>query len=315
MGDKHRVTFRRGVRGAAVCGAAVAFVCGVALGAGPMPEDTGTPSLVLPPPALPVQTPVQEREEPKGSEVADAAPVQAAEAAPTDSKPIPTPSNAPAPAIESQPLGMPRETALVRPSDTKSSQSPVAGAVKTVGALGLVVAMILGAAWGVRRAAQVRGGLASACGPGGRAPSGVLSVLGRFPIAKGQVLVLLHMDRRVLLVAQTSGRGGSQLTTLSEITDPDEIAALLVKTRDTTGESISHRFRTLVERLNQEPPERAVTVVPPVKRADWFERGTKQNAAADAPAKEGAIAASGARPTGAEELRLRLSAMRGRASA
>lgn len=57
---------------------------------------------------------------------------------------------------------------------------------------------------------------------GGRAPSGVASILAKYPIARGQQVVLLEVGRRILVTHQTAGN----LTTLSEITDPEELADL-----------------------------------------------------------------------------------------
>lgn len=58
---------------------------------------------------------------------------------------------------------------------------------------------------------------------GGPRPSGVVEILARYPVARGQQLVLLKLARRILLVHQS----GAEMTTLSEITDENEVAALL----------------------------------------------------------------------------------------
>lgn len=60
---------------------------------------------------------------------------------------------------------------------------------------------------------------------GVKRPSGVLEVLARYPIARGQHLVLLKLGHRIVLVNQSS----SGMSTLSEIVDHDEVAALLAK--------------------------------------------------------------------------------------
>jgi flagellar biogenesis protein FliO len=76
---------------------------------------------------------------------------------------------------------------------------------------------------------------------GGR-PSGVLEVLGRYPIARGQQLVLLRMVSRIVLLHQ--GRNG--LTTLSEVVDPDEVATLLARVESASRSSQPGRFRGLL---------------------------------------------------------------------
>lgn len=228
---------------------------------------------------------------------------------------------------ESLPLGLPpeRRSAPIAESTTGAKPANATGSeLRTFLALGGVVGAILAIAWGAKRVAKAKGGLAGAVGAGGRSPAGLLSVLGRYPIARGQTLILLRLDRRVLLLSQTWARGGARLSTLAEITDPEEVASVLVKAQDAEGESVSERFRAIVERLNHEPSERAVTVVAPVAKGDWFERvGVKARReqalapAARVPSKAGAPdpgarAAHAARghADGAAALRSRLEAMR-----
>jgi flagellar biosynthetic protein FliP len=83
-------------------------------------------------------------------------------------------------------------------------------------ALGVVIGLLLLLRLTVRR----MGGLA-----GGGRPSGVVEVLARYPIARAQQLVLLQLSGRIVLLHQS--RAG--MTTLSEVTDPDEVASLLAK--------------------------------------------------------------------------------------
>lgn len=111
---------------------------------------------------------------------------------------------------------------------------------RTALALGGVVALILIFAGAVKRFGRGAGGgsrgwsIAAMLGPAGRAPSGVMSVLARYPVARGQTLVLLQVDRRVLLLSHThpslrlrGGHGG--FTTLAEFNDPVEVASIIAK--------------------------------------------------------------------------------------
>ncbi len=154
----------------------------------------------------------------------------------------------------------------------------------------VVIALIVGVGAGVRAIAKRSGGgLLSSLGPAGRAPSGVMEVLGRFPVGRGATLVLLKLDRRVLLVCQNSGRGsGGAMNTLTEITDPEEVASILLRTRDADGESIARKFEGLLagESSSYNPPER-------------------QPLAAKEPARPAA-------PAGTAKVRARLATMRGR---
>ena len=158
----------------------------------------------------------------------------------------------PVPETESLPLGQaaPLEAAAVSesaPSNGGILQSP---AVRTGGALTLVLSLIFALRGAVQAAARrAGGGLTSALGPGGRAPSGVLSVLGRYPVGKGATLVLLQLDRRVLLLSQTS----SGFSTLCELTDADEVASIVRKTADDEGASLSKRFSSMLRRFESDP--------------------------------------------------------------
>ncbi|MCE7974881.1 MAG: hypothetical protein DYG92_11270 [Leptolyngbya sp. PLA1] len=156
-------------------------------------------------------------------------------------------------ANEQKPLGpVPRAE---RASDPAPGEKPLwSQSLQTGAALATVLALVWGGAKIVRRlSVRGGGGLLAALGPGGRAPSGVLEVLGRFPAGRGTTLVLLKLDRRVLLLCQTHGRGNGGMSTLCEVTDPDEVAGILLRTRDEAGETIATRFREHLEREGAEP--------------------------------------------------------------
>lgn len=160
-----------------------------------------------------------------------------------------------APTIERAPLGTPARSPAREssPSGTGEGASPVS-AGRVIGSLVVVVILALGVGVGLKAVARRSPGLRAALGAGGRAPAGVLEVLGRYPVARGATLVLLRVDRRVLLLSQASGgRLGlsSSFATLCEMTDPDDVASILTKTRDDAGESMSKRFQSLLERFDR----------------------------------------------------------------
>lgn len=120
---------------------------------------------------------------------------------------------------------------------------------RTAGALAVVMLLIVMMKIGLTRASRSGGSLRAQLGAGGRAPSGVLQVLGRYPVARGQTLVLLKLDARVLLVAQTTA--GFQ--TLAEVSEASEVASILAKASDDEGRSMSARFGQLLRSFEKDP--------------------------------------------------------------
>jgi hypothetical protein len=111
-------------------------------------------------------------------------------------------------ASERQPLGS---------APTASSASGGIGeAVRVAGALAVVVGLAFGAKWWLRRT-----GLAA------RVQGGSFEVIARQPVGRGQHVLVARFGPRLLCVQQT--RDG--LRTLSELTDPAEVAAALAQAR------------------------------------------------------------------------------------
>lgn len=130
--------------------------------------------------------------------------------------------------------------------------------VRTAGSLAIVLGLIVGLAALARKFGGKGVSLARAMGPGGRAPAGVLEILGRYPIARGQTLILLKVDQRVVLVGQTSPRlrgGNGSLSTLCEVTDSEEVASILLKTQDESGASQAKRFTGLLSAFERQSPD------------------------------------------------------------
>lgn len=121
--------------------------------------------------------------------------------------------------------------------------------VRTAGALALVVTLALFLRAALVRASRGVGGIGVQLGAGGRAPSGLLSVLGRYPVARGQTLVLLKVDTRVLLLCQSA----DGFSTLCEIADPEEVASILLKVRDEENESLGKRFGAMLRLFERDP--------------------------------------------------------------
>src|SRR6185295_17419760 len=80
-------------------------------------------------------------------------------------------------------------------------------------------------------------------GSAGRGGSGAVQVLLRQPIAPRQQIVIMKVGSRLLVV----GDSGQQMNTLCEITDPDEIAAMLSQIPTQTPHSIFSSKKTKLE--------------------------------------------------------------------
>lgn len=109
--------------------------------------------------------------------------------------------------------------------------------IKTVGALGVVLAAILLTRMILNRVL----GRTAVSGP-----SPLLEVLARVSVARGQNILLIRTGRRVLLV----GDGSSGLRTLADIQEPEEVAGLLSAAAADRPHSVSSSFSQLLSRFN-----------------------------------------------------------------
>lgn len=184
------------------------------------------------------------------------------------------------------------------------------GFLRTGAALLGVIVLILVCGAVVRRAMASSPGLAASFGGGGRGPSGLLEVLGRYPIGGGQTLILLKVDRRIVLLSHTGGfrARSAATTTLCEITEPEDVASILVKARDEEGESLSQRFSALLSKFGHGEQE---AVYEQAEGAGVL-RAVFRNGAGDHAelAGAGAAPAGGSDPVGS--LRRRLDSLRRR---
>jgi len=76
-----------------------------------------------------------------------------------------------------------------------------------------------------------------------RAPEGVASIMARYPVARGEHVVLLEVGRRILVVHQASG----SMTTLSELTDRDEVADMRARINGEEREKVEDSFAPALE--------------------------------------------------------------------
>ena len=88
-------------------------------------------------------------------------------------------------------------------------------------------------------------------------PSGVLEILARYPVTRGQTLVVIRFGRRIVLVHQSGGT----MQTLSELSDQNEVAQMLGRLESGASGRDAERFRSVLERFEREH-ERSVAAPP-----------------------------------------------------
>lgn len=175
-------------------------------------------------------------------ETAVTEPAPAAPPAAVDPGPPPAPSP-----NESKPLGHPNRALSARPATGDAASGPLAAIdprrnemVRVGGALAIVLGLLLLTRAALRRAPGMLGGA-------GR-PAGVVEVLARYPIARGQSLIVLRMARRILLLHHT----GSTMVTLSEAADPEEVASILARLEAGSRAPGASRFRAKLRDFDAE---------------------------------------------------------------
>jgi len=171
---------------------------------------------------------------------------QPARAAPT-TRPAAAPATGPAtrPATQAVPVRSEIGQSLirrdtVRPDTTRSAAppqpaAPEFNAPKVAGALALVLGLIFVLYRLLRRSVN------GAALPGA---TNAVQVLTRTPLSPRQQVLLLRVGRRMLVVADCNG----QLSSLCEIQDADEVAALAGQLRDEKLTSASNAFGNLLGR-------------------------------------------------------------------
>lgn len=240
--SQHTTDWRRALRNSLL---AAACLCAAATGApAQVPVDANTAASLPGPakasgPATPVPLPVN-------------IPQAAAPAA--DRTPTVVP-----PASESRMLGRPNSPLSARPAEVKTKESetavaePSAGLLNSIdprrndftrvlGALAAVVGLIL-----LTRTLVVRY-MPSLMGGKTDRPSGVIEVLARYPIGRGQQLLVLKFARRILLVHQA----GATSRTLTEMSDPDEVAATLSRLEAGASVKSAGKFKAALQSFETE---------------------------------------------------------------
>ena len=189
-----------------------------------------------------------------------APPASAQQNAKATSRPASQPATRPAQAAPAAPVRSQLGQTAIRDSSTRpttaaASADDVENAAdiksapagfdisRVVGALAIVLGLIFALRWVLRRSINPAGM------PGA---TNVVQVLTRSPLSPRQQLLLVRVGRRLIVVADCNG----QLNALSELTDPDEVAALVGQLRDETLSAAPHSFGNLLGRLRRGADER-----------------------------------------------------------
>lgn len=190
-------------------------------------------------------------------------------------------AEAPVGRLESQPL---RTAAAPGSSDQDTSQVPDSSPfsiTRAMLALGLVLSLILLLRWAGRRF----------FGPNISAgPTRVVQVLSRSVITPKQQVLLMQVGRRVLVVADN----GTQMRTLAQLDDSDEVAELVGQLQQEKGESLVRTFGSLFRKQEQQYD-------PPVPLGGSLPAGATQRESAEP--TEGSEAAVEASAESAGEMR------------
>ena len=106
--------------------------------------------------------------------------------------------------------------------------------IKTAGALAVVIGLMVG----------TKGAIAKWGGGAGRAgaPAGIVTMLARYPLGRKQTMLLVKVDRRILILAQTA----EGTSTLSELREAEDVASLLRSLRDAEGESFGGQLEEML---------------------------------------------------------------------
>ena len=124
-----------------------------------------------------------------------------------------------APASDAEQIAIRPRAAALRTAGARPSDDGGIGFWRVMGALVLVLAAIGVLQWVGRRMFSL---------PGSAGSGGPIRVLSRTTIAPRQQLMLVQVGRRVVLTANC----GTQVNSLCEITDPEEIAMLVAQERE-----------------------------------------------------------------------------------
>ena len=142
------------------------------------------------------------------------------------------------PGAAAAPQTRPAATTTGAGGETVVPAAPSLELPRVAAAMAVVLGLIFGLRWVMRRAFP---------SAGAARPSAAVQVLTRTVLSPRQQLMLVRVGRRLIVV----GDSGGQMTSLSEITDPDEVAALVGQLKDEKLSAAGPAFGTLFGRMRR----------------------------------------------------------------
>ena len=144
----------------------------------------------------------------------------------------------PLPPNELLPLGAGEGDLFAGQGDASASGTMGDGwLLSTLAALGVVIAIVFGIRWLLRR-----GGVVSTAAPQG----GIVEVLSRTTVAPRSHVVLMRVGTRILVVSDSP----NGMRTLASVHDPEEVAELLGAVDSAKSTSMSQRFGSVMKKLS-----------------------------------------------------------------
>lgn len=127
-----------------------------------------------------------------------------------------------------------------RAGDEQAAPTPGSSVVTVVSSLAIVLGLLFGVTWVMRRAA-----------PAGMQPlpSDVIQVLGRAMLSPRQQMQLVRLGDKLVLIANTP----TGVQTLTEVTDRAEVERLAAACEAARGNSSTGTFRQVLSQLGTEP--------------------------------------------------------------
>lgn len=139
------------------------------------------------------------------------------------------------PAMEDMPI---RRSAPAGSPAERAGADAASSLWRMMAALGAVIGLIFALRWLSQRV----------MGLGDTGASGTVKILARAAVSPRQQMLLVHVGRRLLLV----GNSGASLNTLAQITDPDEVAAILGQIRQRHPAAAGGAFETALRGASAE---------------------------------------------------------------